>query len=253
MNDAVAAKSIADTGGKTTPLKSAMMKQKESPGKEAIVVIAPLLKSTATKQKKTAEDAVTAISKVDAGNTATLVPPLKSPKKKQNKTSAKEAVFGKMRDRADGNPTGDAGTSSRTEACKSIAKKQKKITVIDAVAADGVADTDDKATPSKLAMMKHKETPVKEANNVDGTSDAVVKADSVKATTHLAPYKSANKKQKKTPAKEAVSTKQSGGAIVTASLSKSTTKKQKKKAAEDAVIAKRKGYASTKVTPYTPH
>jgi len=57
------------------------------------VVTAHLLKSTATKQKKSLEDAVTDKSKDDVGNKASLAPTLKLPKKKQNKTTttAKEA------------------------------------------------------------------------------------------------------------------------------------------------------------------
>ena len=66
-----------------------------------------------------------------------------------------------------------------------LKKKQKK--------------TDGKATPSKLALMKQIETPTKKAVNVDGTSDAVVKAASVKATSLTSPHKSAKKKQKKNP------------------------------------------------------
>ena len=67
-----------------------MKKQRETPAKEANIVTAPLIKSTATKQKQAAEDAVTAKSKADADNKAALVPPLKSPKKKKNKTSTRE-------------------------------------------------------------------------------------------------------------------------------------------------------------------
>ena len=105
----------------------------------------------------------------------------------------------------------------------------------------------------KSAMMEQKETSAKEAINVDGNSDDVIKLASTKATTHPMPYKLSKKKQKKTPAKESVSTKQSDGAVVTSPLSKPTAKRQKKKAAEDAVIAKCKGNASIKATLCTPH
>ena len=105
-----------------------------------------------------------------------------------------------MRDRGDGNYTGAEGTSSHIEARNLIAKKQKKTPSIVAVAADGVADTDGKATPSKLAMMKQIETPAKEAINVD--CNDVVKAASAKAIALPTPHRLSKKKQKKTSAKE---------------------------------------------------
>ena len=96
-----------------------------------------MLNATATKQKKAAEDAITAKSKVDASNKATLTQPLELPEREQKKTSATEAVSGKMRDSGDGNPTRAEGTSSQIKARNSIAKKQRKTPAIDTVATDG--------------------------------------------------------------------------------------------------------------------
>ena len=70
-----------------------------------------------------------------------------------------------MRVIGDCNPTGDEGNSSKTKACKSITK---------AVPADGIVDTDSKATHSKLAKMKKKGTtakrtsPAKTRDRVEG-------------------------------------------------------------------------------------
>ena len=61
--DAVPTDCVADTDGKATPSKSAMMKQQKTPAKKAIVVTAPLPTSTAANQKKAMKDAVTVISK----------------------------------------------------------------------------------------------------------------------------------------------------------------------------------------------
>ena len=54
-------------------------------------------------------------------------------------------------------------TSSQIKARKSIAKKHKKTLTKDTFPAEGVADTDGNVSPSKSAMMKQKETPVKKA------------------------------------------------------------------------------------------
>ena len=86
-----------------------------------------------------------------------------------------------MRDRDDGIPTVARWTSSKIDIRKLITKT-KNAQVNDAVADEGLANTDDKETPSKLAMMKQIETPAKVAINIDGTSHSIVKAASAKET-----------------------------------------------------------------------
>jgi len=54
-------------------------------------------------------------------------------------------------------------TSSQIKAHKSMAMEHKGTLTKDAVPAEGVADNDGKATPSKSALAKQKETPVKKA------------------------------------------------------------------------------------------
>jgi len=146
-------------------------------------------------------------------------------------------------------------TSSQIKARKSIAKKQKKTPAKDAVTAEGVADTDGKATLSKSAMMKQKETPTKEAivftapfpkstakkQKKKAVEDAVTAKSkdnaSNKATPYAPPLKSPKKKQNKTSAKETVSAWGTYDAVIKATSPKSLPKKQKGNAADDAVAA----------------
>ena len=114
-----------------------MMKKKGIPAKKAIVITAPLPRSTVTKQKEAVKDVVTAKSKYDSGNKATFTPPLKTQKKKQTKSPGKIQVIG------DPKPTADEENSSKTKAKRASPAK---------------------TTHSKLSKMKKKETAAKRAS-----------------------------------------------------------------------------------------